>query len=39
LTCFMLPGGFLLIPLLAAHLDRRKSRRMPKESEVKKLGS
>jgi cob(I)alamin adenosyltransferase len=25
LTCFLLPGGFLLLPLLAARLDRRKS--------------
>jgi hypothetical protein len=39
LTCFLLPGGFLLLPLLAARLDRRKSRRTPEKSEVAKMGS
>ena len=39
LTCFLLPGGFLLFPLLAARLDRRKSRRTPGKSEVAKMGS
>jgi cob(I)alamin adenosyltransferase len=39
LTCFLLPGGFLLLPLLAARLERRKSRRTPEKSEVAKMGS
>lgn len=29
LTCLLLPGGFLVLPLIAALLDRRKVRRIP----------
>lgn len=39
LTCILLPGGFFLLPLLAARLDRRKSRRTPEKSEDTKMES
>ncbi len=39
LTCLLLPGGFLLLPLLAARLDRRKAGRSREKSEVTKIGS
>lgn len=39
LTCVLLPGGFLVLPLISALLDRRKARRTPEKSEVAKMRS
>lgn len=36
---FCLPGGFLLFPLLAEILDRRKNKRAPAKQEPKGKGN